>query len=407
LPEYVWTGINKRGDKVSGLLEGVNEASIEQILTRQGIKVLKVKPRPKHISEYLPFLSPRVKLPEIVIFTRQLATMINAGVPIVQSLDILRDQTGNITFKKTLREVREDVKGGRTLSESLSKHPKIFDELVVSLTRAGESSGAIDVIMNRLADYLEKVMALKRKIKGAMVYPIAVISFAVIVVMVMLVYVIPIFANMFKDAGLKLPLPTLIVINLSTALRSYIHWIIIGFILLAFIIVRIRKTERGRLLTDRFLLRVPVIGELIKKASIARMCRTLGTLLGNGVPILDSIQIVARVAGNRVIERAILYAREEVSRGRGLADPVEETRVFPLIVPRMIAVGETTGALDQMLGKIADFFEDEVDRTVEALTSLLEPLFIIVLGVIIGGLLVAMYMPIFQIGQVVVGGQGG
>jgi len=406
LPEYVWTGINKRGDKVSGLLEGVNEASIEQILTRQGIKVLKVKPRPKHIAEYLPFLSPRVKLPEIVIFTRQLATMINAGVPIVQSLDILRDQTGNITFKKTLREVREDVKGGRTLSESLSKHPKIFDELVVSLTRAGESSGAIDVIMNRLADYLEKVMALKRKIKGAMVYPIAVISFAVIVIMVMLVYVIPIFANMFKDAGLKLPLPTLIVINLSTALRSYIHWIIIGFILLAFIIVRIRKTERGRLLTDRFLLRVPVIGELIKKASIARMCRTLGTLLGNGVPILDSIQIVARVAGNRVIERAILYAREEVSRGRGLADPVEETRVFPLIVPRMIAVGETTGALDQMLGKIADFFEDEVDRTVEALTSLLEPLFIIVLGVIIGGLLVAMYMPIFQIGQVV-GGQGG
>ena len=406
MPEYVWTGINKRGDKVSGILEGVNEAAIEQILTRQGIKVLKVKPRPKHISEYLPFLSPRVKLPEIVIFTRQLATMINAGVPIVQALDILRDQTSNITFKKTLREVREDVKAGQTLSEALSKHPKIFDELTVSLTRAGETSGALDVIMNRLADYLEKIMALKRKIKGAMVYPIAVISFAIIVVMVMLVYVIPVFANMFKDAGLKLPLPTLIVINISTALRSYIHWIIIGFILLAFIIVRIRKTERGRLATDRFLLRVPVIGDLIRKASIARMCRTLSTLLGNGVPILDSIQIVARVAGNRVIERAILYAREEVSRGRGLADPVEETRVFPLIVPRMIAVGETTGALDQMLGKVADFFEDEVDRTVEALTSLLEPLFIIVLGVIIGGLLVAMYLPIFQIGQVI-GAQGG
>jgi type IV pilus assembly protein PilC len=224
--------------------------------------------------------------------------------------------------------------------------------------------------------------------------------------MVMRVYVIPVFANMFKDAGLKLPLPSLIFINISSALRSYIHWIIIGFILLAFIIVRIRKTERGRLATDRFLLRVPVIGDLIRKASIARMCRTLSTLLGNGVPILDSIQIVARVAGNRVIERAILYAREEVSRGRGLADPVEETRVFPLIVPRMIAVGETTGALDQMLGKVADFFEDEVDRTVEALTSLLEPLFIIVLGVIIGGLLVAMYLPIFQIGQVI-GAQGG
>ncbi|MEJ5299737.1 MAG: type II secretion system F family protein [Thermodesulforhabdaceae bacterium] len=406
MPEYVWVGINRRGDKVSGLLEGVSEAAIEQILTRQGIKILKVRPRPKHISEYLPFLSPRVKLPEIVIFTRQLATMINAGVPIVQCLDILRDQTGNITFKKTLRDIRENVKGGQTLSESLSKHPKIFDELMVHLTRAGETSGALDIIMNRLADYLEKVMALKRKIKGAMVYPIAVISFAIIVLMVMLVYVIPIFANMFKDAGLALPVPTLVVINISTALRSYIHWIIIGIVLLIFIIVRIRKTERGRLLTDRLILRIPVIGELIRKASIARMCRTLATLVGNGVPILDSLQIVARVSGNRVIERAILYAREEVARGRGLADPVEETRVFPLIVPRMIAVGETTGALDSMLGKIADFFEDEVDRAVEALTSLLEPLFIIVLGVIIGGLLVAMYLPIFQIGQVI-GAQGG
>lgn len=404
MPEYVWTGINRRGDKVSGMLEGANEAAIEQILTRQGIKIIKIKPRPKHISEYIPLLSPRVKLQEIVIFTRQFATMINAGVPVVQTIDILRDQTANITFKKTLREVREDVKAGQTLSEAFSKHPKVFDELMVNLTRAGETSGAVDVIMNRMADYLEKVMALKRKIKGAMVYPIAVISFAVIVVMVMLIYVIPIFAQMFKDAGLSLPLPTLIVINISIALRSYIHWVILAFVLLSFMIFRIRKTEKGRLATDRMLLRIPVIGELIRKSSIARMCRTLSTLIENGVPILDSLQIVARVAGNKVIERAITYSRDEVSRGRGLSDPLEETRVFPLIVPRMIAVGEATGALDKMLGKIADFFEDEVDRTVEALTSLLEPVFIIVLGVIIGGLLVAMYLPIFQIGQVVGGG---
>lgn len=404
MPEYVWTGTNRKGDKVSGLLEAVNEQAVRQILTRQGIEVIKVKPRPKHISEYLPFLSPRVKLHEIVIFTRQLSTMINAGVPIVQTLDILRDQSGNITFKKALREIREDVKAGQTLSEAFSKHPKIFDELMVNLTKAGETGGALDVIMNRLADYLEKIMALKRKIKGAMVYPIAVISFAIVVIMVMLVYVIPIFANMFKDAGLALPLPTLIVINISNAARNYIHWIILAFILLGFIIFRIRKTERGRLETDRLLLRIPVIGQLIRKSAIARMCRTLSTLIGNGVPILDSLQIVSRVAGNRVIERAILYAREEVARGRGLSDPIEETRVFPLIVPRMIAVGEATGALDNMLAKIADFFEDEVDRTVEALTSLLEPIFIIVLGVTIGGLLVAMYMPIFQIGQVVSGG---
>lgn len=404
MAEYVWTGINRRGDKVSGILEGVNEVAVEQILTRQGIKILKIKPRPKHISEYIPILSPKVKLVELVVFTRQFATMINAGVPVVQAIDILRDQSSNITFKKVLREVRENVKAGQTLSEAFSKYPNVFDDLMVNLVKAGESSGALDVIMNRMADYLEKVMALKRKIKGAMVYPIAVISFAIIVVMVMLIYVIPIFAKMFQDAGVSLPLPTLVVVKISTILRNYFHWIVLSFILLIFAIGRIRKNEKGRLITDRIILRIPVLGELVRKASIARLCRTLSTLLANGVPILDSLQIVARVAGNRVIEGAITYARDEVTRGRGLSEPVEETRVFPLIVSRMIAVGETTGALDEMLKKIADFFEDEVDRTVEALTSLLEPLFIIVLGTIIGGLLVAMYLPIFQIGRIMGGG---
>lgn len=404
MAEYVWTGINRRGDKVSGILEGVNEVAVEQILTRQGIKILKIKPRPKHISEYIPILSPKVKLVELVVFTRQFATMINAGVPVVQAIDILRDQSSNITFKKVLREVRENVKAGQTLSEAFSKYPNVFDDLMVNLVKAGESSGALDVIMNRMADYLEKVMALKRKIKGAMVYPIAVISFAIIVVMVMLIYVIPIFAKMFQDAGVSLPLPTLVVVKISTILRNYFHWIVLSFILLIFAIGRIRKNEKGRLITDRIILRIPVLGELVRKASIARLCRTLSTLLANGVPILDSLQIVARVAGNRVIEGAITYARDEVTRGRGLSEPVEETRVFPLIVSRMIDVGETTGALDEMLKKIADFFEDEVDRTVEALTSLLEPLFIIVLGTIIGGLLVAMYLPIFQIGRIMGGG---
>ncbi len=403
MAEYVWSGIDRRGNKIGGILEGVNEAAIEQILTRQGIKVIKVKPRPKHISEYIPILSPRVKLGELVVFTRQFATMINAGVPIVQTLETLREQTENITFKKTIRAVKEDVQGGKTFSEALGKHPKIFDELIVNLVRAGEVSGALDTIMNRLADYLEKVMALKRKIRGAMVYPIAVLAFAVVVLAVMLLYVVPVFANMFKDAGLSLPLPTIMIIKISNTLRNYIHWVIIALFLLGFIIIRIRKTEKGKYITDKLLLRLPIFGNLLRKASIARMCRTLSTLLENGVPILDSLNVVAKVVGNKIIEQAILQTREEVARGKGFAQPVEETRVFPIIVPRMIAVGEATGALDKMLGKIADFFEDEVDRTVEALTSLLEPLFIIFLGLIIGGILIAMYMPIFQIGKVVTG----
>ncbi len=401
MPEYIWTGRSKSGDKIQGKLEAENPEAVKRILTRQGIEVIKVKPSPKHISEYLPFLAPRVKLNDIVLFTRQFSTLINAGVPIVQTLDILREQSDNITFKKTLRDVKETVQAGETLSGAMKRHPKVFDDLMVNLVSAGEAGGALDTIMNRLADYLEKVMALRRKIKSAMIYPIVIAVFAMIIVAVLLVYVIPIFAGMFRDAGLSLPLPTLVVMKISDYARNYFHWFLLFFILLLASLRWIRKTEKGHLITDRIILKVPVFGMLLKKAAIARMCRTLATLIENGVPILEALAIGSRTIGNKVLERAVIYARDEVSRGRGLSDPLEETHAFPLIVPRMVKVGENTGALDEMLSKVADFFEDEVDRTVEALTSLIEPIFIIVLGVTIGGLLIALYLPIFQMGQVI------
>lgn len=401
MAEYIWTGVNRQGLAIKGKLEADSPKAVEQILGRQGIKVSKIKSAPKAISEYLPFLAPRVKLVDLVIFSRQFAIMINAGVPIVQTLDILREQAENVTFKKILMDVRESVKGGESLSGAMKKHPKVFDELMVNLVGAGEAGGAIDVIMNRLAMYLEKVMMLRRKIQGAMVYPTVIMIFAIVVVAVMLVYVIPIFAKMFQDAGLELPLPTLIVVEISNVVRNYIHWVIIGIVLLVWAIRWMAKTEKGQYMLDSMLLRLPMFGQLIKKTCIARMCRTLSTLVENGVPILESITIASRTVGNSVLERALLYAREEISRGRNLGDPLEETHIFPLLVPRMIKVGENVGAVDVMLGKIADFFEDEVDRAVDALTSLIEPLFIIVLGIIIGGLLIAMYLPIFQMGNVV------
>jgi len=401
MPEFIWIGKTRSGDKIRGKLEADDAKTIRRILERQGVKVLKVKPAPKHIAEYLPFLAPKVKLPDMVIFARQFATLINAGVPIVQTLDILREQTDNFTFKKALLNVREAVKAGDSLSDAMKKNPKVFDELMVNLIGAGEAGGALDVIMNRLADYLEKVVMIRRKIKSAMLYPIVISVFAVVVVMVLLIYVVPIFKRMFEEAGMSLPLPTQVVVSISNWLRNYFHLFIIFLILFGFLLRWFKKTERGRLLIDKALLSLPVFGLLLKKAAVARMCRTLGTLVENGVPILDALTISAGTVGNRVLEKALYYTREEVSRGRGVSDPMEETHVFPVMVPRMIKVGENTGAVDEMLNKIADFFEDEVDRTVEALTSLIEPIFIVFLGVVVGGILISMYLPIFQLGQTI------
>ncbi|GKT07848.1 type II secretion system F family protein [Desulforhabdus sp. TSK] len=401
MPVYLWKGTDRKGKPQKGDIEADNAAVARQLLLRRGITVKSFKEKPKDLSDYVPALQQKVKERELVIFVRQFATMIDAGLPLVQCLEILHEQQENTTFRRILRAIKKDVEEGSTLSEALKKHPKVFDILFVNLVTAGEMGGILDVILNRLAAYIEKISNLKKKVKGAMTYPGIVVTVAVVVVAVILIYVIPIFAGLFRDAGSTLPPLTLFVISISEFAQSYFHWILLGLILLVIAIGRIRKTEKGRDATDRLLLRLPVFGILLRKVAVARFSRTLGTMLSSGVPILDGLDIVAASAGNTVIEKALREVRAGIAEGLPIADPLQETKVFPPMVTHMIAVGEATGALDKMLSKIADFYDDEVDVAVDALTSLLEPLLIVFLGVTVGGLLVAMYLPIFQLADVV------
>ncbi len=401
MPVYLWKGIDRKGRKAKGDIDADNTAIARQLLTRKGVKIKTIKPKPKDLSEYITFLRPKVKERELVIFTRQFATMIDAGLPVVQSLDILYGQQDNPTFKKVIKDTKKDVEEGATLSEAMKKHPKVFDNLFVSLVTAGEMGGILDVILNRLANYIEKVASLKKRVKKAMTYPGIVVGIGLLVVAVILVYVIPVFAGLFKDAGASLPGPTLFVLQISEFAQSYFHWIILFVILLVWAVRQIRKTARGRDMTDRLLLRMPVFGMLIRKVAVARFSRTLGTMMGSGIPILEAFDTVANTAGNTVIERAIREARAAIAEGRPVAEPLDETDVFPPMVVQMIAVGEATGALDEMLAKIADFYDEEVDVAVDSLTALLEPMLIVFLGVTVGGLLVAMYLPIFQLADVV------
>ena len=401
MPVYMWKGIDRRGKKQSAEIEADNPIIARQLLVRRGVNILSFKPKPKDLLEYVPYLRTRITERELVVFVRQFATLINAGLPLVQSLEILREQQESKTFKGIIREVKRDVEAGSTFSDAIKKHPKVFDNLFVHMVAAGEVGGILDVILIRLAAYIEKLAKLKKKVKGALTYPAIVVIIAFVVMAVILIYVIPVFAGLFKDAGVKLPGLTLFVISVSDFTKRYFFWMIIGIVLLFVLVHRIRKTPRGRLRTDQLLLRVPVFGLLIRKVAIARFTRTLGTLLSSGVPILDALNIVANTAGNAVIEEAVRESRTAIAAGRPVADPLQETKAFPAMVTEMIAVGEATGALDTMLEKIADFYDDEVDTTVEALTSLLEPLLLVFLGVTIGGILVAMYMPIFQLADVV------
>lgn len=401
MPMYVWKGTDRNGKKQNGELEADSPAIARQLLVRKGINIKSVKPKPKELSEYIPALQPKVKEKDLVVFTRQFATMIDAGLPLVQALEILQDQQSNATFRRVIKEIKRSVEEGATLSDAVRRHPKVFDHLFVNLVAAGEVGGILDVILNRLASYIEKLANLKKKVKGAMTYPGIVISIALIVVAVILIFVIPVFAGLFKDAGAKLPAMTLFVMNLSDFAKSYIHWIVLGGVLLWMGLKQVRRSDNGREITDRMLLRSPVFGMLIKKVSIARFSRTLGTMLSSGVPILDGLDIVAATSGNVVIENSIRKARNAIAEGRPVAEPLQETRVFPVMVTQMIAVGEATGALDTMLGKIADFYDEEVNTAVDSMTALLEPMLIVFLGVTIGFLLVAMYLPIFQIADVV------
>ncbi len=401
---FVWEGRNRKGVVERGEIMAANEAAVRMQLRRQQIQALKVAPKPKEMLRGLRFLRQRkVREKEIVVFTRQFATMIDAGLPLVQCLEILSSQQANMAFKDILSKVKGDVEAGSTFTDALRKHPNVFNDLYCNLVAAGEAGGLLDTILNRLANYIEKSMTLKKKVKGAMVYPAAVLAVAMVVVAALLLFVIPVFQKMFADMGGSLPAFTQLVINTSDLLRNY-FWL---FGILVFVLIVLfryyYKTGKGREVVDGFLLRVPVFGPLIKKVAIAKFTRTLGTMISSGVPILESLEIVAKTSGNKIIEKAILKTKISISEGKTIAEPLGESGIFPPMVVQMVSVGETTGALDSMLSKIADFFDDEVDAAVAALTSLLEPLLMVVLGVIIGSLVVAMYLPIFKMASILGG----
>jgi len=402
MPVYNWKGRSRQGNIKKGEIEAVNEAAVMAQLRAQLILPVTVKEKPKDISEYLPFLKPGISIKELVIFTRQFATMIDAGLPLVQCLQILGDQQDNRTFKEITREVRADVEQGSTFADALGKHEKPFDPLYVNLVAAGEVGGILDTILNRLAVYLEKADALRRKVKGAMVYPATVLVVAIGVVILLLTQVIPTFEKMFEDFGGTLPGPTQMVVDISHFVQDWIVFVLVGVTLagMAFAAAR-RKSRRFRKQTDAMFLKAPIFGPLLRKVAVARFTRTLGTMIASGVPILDGLDIVAKTAGNVVIEDALYDVKAAISEGKTIAEPLGESEVFPGMVVQMIAVGEETGAMESMLSKIADFYDDEVDAAVEALTALLEPLMMVFLGGTVGSLLIAMYLPIFKIADTI------
>ena len=396
MPVYQWVGKNRKDEDQKGEIDAVSEEAVKAQLTRQRITPTKVKKKSKDLFENVAFLQPRVKQRDVILFARQFSTMIDAGLPIIQCLDILYSQQGNATFKKMLKEIKESVEGGATLAEALKKFPKQFDSLFVNMIAAGEAGGILDGILRRLAAYMEKAAKLKAQVKGAMTYPIVTLIIAVVVLAVILVFVIPVFEEMFADFGGELPLPTQIVVAMSDMVKSKIVYIIIGLFLFIIAFKKFYGTEKGREVVDKLLLKIPVFGDLLRKVAVAKFTRTMGTMLSSGVNILEALDIVAKTAGNKTVEKAIYSVRKGIAEGRTMADPLAESGVFPSMVCQMISVGESTGALDAMLGKIADFYDEEVDQAVENLTALIEPFMLVFLGVTIGGLVVAMYLPIFK-----------
>ncbi|HTO53528.1 MAG TPA: type II secretion system F family protein [Myxococcota bacterium] len=399
MPTFNWAGKTRDGVNKKGVIVADDVEAAMGTLRAQGLTPSSVKPKSKDLGEIFPFLAKGVSIRDLVIFTRQFATMIDAGLPLVQCLDILGTQQENAAFKKVILQIKGDVEAGSTFSDALGKHPKVFDRLFVNLVAAGEVGGILDTILARLAAYLEKADKLRRKVKGALTYPAAVTVIAIVVVVVMLTKVIPVFEKMFKDFGGTLPAPTQMVINVSHWMQHYILYMIIGVGVFGYGLKRWYGTARGRAILDALFLKSPIFGSLLRKVAVARFSRTLSTMLSSGVPILDALEIVARTAGNVVVEREILMTKSSIAEGKTIAEPLQGSKVFPGMVVQMISVGEQTGAMDAMLGKIADFYDDEVDTAVDALTSLLEPLLMVGLGGTIGCLLVAMYLPIFKIAE--------
>jgi type IV pilus assembly protein PilC len=402
---FLWEGKTAQGRVLKGEIEASNLEAVFAILRDR-----RIRPIPNRIREKGRGLDTEIKIPgfgeklkarDLSVFTRQFAAMIDAGLPIVQCLDIQTQQSESKVLRNTLRAIKQDVEGGSTLAEALRKHPKIFDDLYVNMVQAGEAGGVLNAILNRIALFIEKANKLKKKVKGAMIYPCTIVVVAVVVVAILLIFVIPVFAELYGSMGKALPAPTQITINISNWVRAnflYMIFVLVG------IIVGIRsyyQTDNGQMNIDRLLLRLPVVGDLLRKVAVARFSQNMAILLSSGVPILDGLAITARTAGNRVIEKAIMDSRVSISQGRTVAEPLRESKIFPPMVCQMVAVGENTGGLDTMLRKVAELYEDEVDDAVANLTALMEPMIMVVLGVILGGLVISMYLPIFQLGSVV------
>jgi type IV pilus assembly protein PilC len=396
MPVYQWVGTNRKNETRKGEMEAANEAAVRSNLMRLRINPSKIKKKPKDLFENVSWLQPVVKEKDIILFARQFSTMIDAGLPIIQCLEILYTQQGNKTFKRMIKEIKEQVEGGATLAEALKRFPKHFDDLFVNMIAAGEAGGILDAILRRLAAYMEKAAKLKAQVKGAMTYPIVTLCIAVLVLGIILVFVIPVFEEMFADFGGELPGITKVVVTASEIVKSKILYIIIGIFILGFSVKKFYATPKGQDMADEFVLKIPVFGELLRKVAVAKFTRTMGTMLASGVAILEALDIVAKTSGNRTVEKAIYDVRSGIAEGRTMADPLQESGVFPAMVCQMISVGESTGALDAMLEKIADFYDEEVDQAVDNLTSLIEPFMLVFLGATIGGLVVAMYMPIFK-----------
>jgi type IV pilus assembly protein PilC len=389
MPTFEYTAKDPQGQEKTGTMDAASRDEVVSNLRKNRMVLIRLREARQTKR------GARVPTRDIVIFTRQFATMINAGLPLVQALDILAQQTENKALAEVTRQVVYDVESGHTLADALSKHPKAFSQLYVNMVAAGEAGGILDTILLRLAVFLEKNDAIVRKVKGAMIYPAVIFSVAIIAVVVLLIFVIPTFQQMFASVNMELPLPTKIVIAASDFLQGFWWLLILASIAAAFLVKRYYATENGKLVIDRLMLQAPVIGDLLRKSAVSRFTRTLGTLISSGVAILDGLEITARTAGNRVIHDAVMESRGSIAGGETISAPLAKFKVFPPMVTSMIAVGEATGGLDEMLTKIADFYDDEVDASVSALLSLMEPIMIVVLGVIVGGMIVAMYLPIF------------
>lgn len=401
MPVFIWEAVTKKNEEKKGEMEAVDEITVRSLLRRQGFKSIEVKKKPKDLMEYFPFMQGKIKEKSVVVFCRIFSTMINAGLPLIQCLDLLSQQEQNKAFSKIIRTVKEDIEGGTSLTNALRKYPQLFDELFVNLVAAGEAGGILDVILERLSNYMEKAMKLKARVKGAMTYPAAVLVISMAVVALLLLKVIPVFQKMFEGMGGELPALTAALISASKFMQNY--WYIIAGIMIVIYIAfkQYYKTEKGRWTVDALVLKAPVFGDLLKKVAVAKFSRTLSTMMSSGVPILEGLAIVSKTSGNVVIEDALMKTRQSISEGQSIAEPLTKTGIFPAMVVQMIAVGEATGALDAMLAKIANFYDDEVDVAVDSLTALLEPVMMVFLGGVVGGMIVAMYLPIFKLASVV------